>query len=314
MGTDSGPAEQGGTGSQDVRPGLLRRTIARQFTSLRVRAKLTQKQAAAAIQLSESTLLRIEHGDDRVKFKPVFVDLMLKAYGASAAEREELEKLTAALSSGMKGWWHDFTDSGLPSWFSVYVSMEDSADIIRKYETETVPGLLQTKEYARLIIASPAGQVPAEEAVRRVEARMERQGLLVRARAPRLEVVISEAALARLLGMGSTVARGQLERLLQVGQFPNVSLRLIPWSVGVHGGMGAGGRFSLLQFPEDPVSGEPVEPPLVYVDSSPAGALYLDKPRDIDLYRTTWSDLLEHALDEQDTQQMFTQALEGLPE
>jgi hypothetical protein len=114
--------------------------------------------------------------------------------------------------------------------------------------------------------------------------------------------------------MGPDVARDQLKHLLEVGAYPNVLVRMVPWAAGVHGGMGAGGGFSLLEFPTDPVAGDPIEPPLVYVDSSPVGALYLNKPKDVGLYKLTWADLERHALDGPATRQALTTALEGLPQ
>lgn len=290
---------------------LLRRHIGRQFERLRIQAGLTQDQAARRVELSKSTLIRMENGTDGVKFRDIQVRHMLDQYNASETDREVLMALTAETRLGpRKSWWHDYTETSLPPWFAVYVSLEDSAATIQFYEQELVPGLLQTKAYAECVMQVPPGFVDAPEAARRVEARLARQSLLTRPMAPRLEVAMCEAVLHRLIGMPPDVARGQLQHLLDITQRVNVELRIVPWSAGMHGGV-ASGSFILLHFPCDPISDEALEPPMAYSDSL-TGAMYLTKPAEVHSYQLVWSDVLNNALDPGASRSLITSFLEGL--
>jgi hypothetical protein len=289
---------------------LLRRHIGRHFERLRIQAGLTQDQAAARVELSKSTLIRMENGNDGVKFRDVQVRHMLEQYNASTADREVLMALTAETRLGpRKSWWHDYTETSLPPWFAMYVSLEDSAAVIQHYEQELVPGLLQTEAYAQRVMQVPPGFVDDQEAARRVQARLARQSLLTRPMAPRLEVVMCEAVLHRLSGMGPSIARGQLQHLLDLTQRVNIELRIVPWSAGMHGGV-ASGSFILLHFPRDPISDEPLEPPMAYSDSL-TGAMYLTKPAEVHSYRLVWADVLNNALDPDASRSVITTFLEG---
>jgi transcriptional regulator with XRE-family HTH domain len=290
---------------------LIRRVIGRRFEALRTKAGLSQEAVAKRLDRGRSTVGRIEDGDERIRFRVSDVEAMLDLYNASGEDRAVLLALTAETRNGVrKSWWHDYTATQIPQWFGLYVSLEESARIIRQHEPELVPGLLQTKEYAEQIMRVPPGFLGEEEARGRVDARMERQTLLTRPQAPRLEVVLSEGVICRTIGMGN-LARAQLQHLLAISQQPNVDLRMLPWAAGVHGGMASSGGFSLLSFPSDPISGNPIEPPLGFVDS-PTGAMYLTKPAEVSVYDLIWADLRSNAVDQDATRKAITTALEGL--
>ncbi len=290
---------------------LLRRYIGRRFAALRRGAELTQEQAADALQRARATLGRIEDGDEHVRFRDIEVKAMLELYEASPQEAELLLALTAETRNGRKkGWWHDYTETELPEWFGLYVSLEDSAATIRQYESELVPGLLQTRAYAEQVTRMPPGYIDEEEIQHRVSVRLKRQSLLTRAGAPQLDAVVNEAVLRPLVG-GEAVMGEQLEHLLDITQRENVSVRIVPWSAGAHGAMGAS-SFSLLDFPADPHTREPLEPPLAYVDTL-TGAMYLNKPDEVKAYHLVWEDLDKRAaLDEAKSRELITAALKGI--
>jgi transcriptional regulator with XRE-family HTH domain len=287
----------------------LRRHIGRRFAALRLKASLTQEQAANALQRGRATLGRIEEGDERVRYRDVDVRAMLELYGASKEDGDLLLAMTAETRNGRrKSWWHDYTQTALPEWFGLYVQLEDSAETIRQYEPELVPGLLQTRAYAEQVTRVPEGYISAEEIERRVSVRMARQSLLSRPRAPHLGVILNEAALHRLVG-GPEVMAEQFRHLLDVIQRGNVSVRVLPFAAGVHGGMAS--AFTVLGFPKDRQTDEPLEPPLAYVDTL-TGAMYLDKADEVSAYALAWRDLGHRALDEPSSKMMITNALEGL--
>lgn len=246
-----------------------------------------------------------------MRFREVDVRLMCDLYAAGERDRQVLLALTAETRNGRrKSWWHDYTETELPSWFGLYVSLEDAAEVICQYEPELLPGLLQTRAYAEAIFRTLEGLVDEQEIQHRTKVRMERRSLLTRPRAPRLEVVISESALHRIAG-AVDLAVEQLQHLLDITQRANVSVRIVPWAVGVHGGMASSGGFSLLRFPRDPITGEVLEPPLAYLDSS-TGAMYLTKPDEVRVYDVIWEDLCRRALSLEDSRRTIENLLKGM--
>lgn len=287
---------------------LLRRHIGRRFAALRVRAGMTQEQVADALQRGRATIGRIEEGDDRVRFRDIDVKAMLELFDAPAKDAEVLLALTAETRNGKKkSWWHDYTETAVPEWFGLYVSLEDSADTIRQYESELVPGLLQTRAYAEQVMSMPPGGLDADEVQRRVTVRLERQSLLTRPRAPRLEVVLNEAVLRRPVGDAAVMAE-QLAHLQDVTRKANVAVRVIPFAAGLHAGAVAS-SFTLLEFPTDQY-GEPLEPPLAYVDTL-TGSMYLNKPTEVTAYRHVWGGLEKRALSESASTKMITEVMKG---
>jgi hypothetical protein len=208
----------------------------------------------------------------RVSFKERDVADLLTMYGvADADEREALIGL--ARQANNPGWWHHFSDV-LPGWFQSYLGLEAAASLIRTYEIQFVPGLLQTPEYARAVIMLGHAGATAEEINRRVEVRKHRQQILTRPGAPQLWAVIDEAVLRRPIG-GVEVMRQQIEALIEAAKLPSVRLQIIPFHAGGHAA--AGGPFAILRFPE------PELPDVVYVEQL-TSAIYLDKREDVDHY------------------------------
>jgi Domain of unknown function (DUF5753) len=184
--------------------------------------------------------------------------------------------LTMVREANQRGWWHPYADA-LPNWFPTYVGLEEAAHIIRTYEVQFVPGLLQTEDYARAIMRQGATEISVEEIDQRIELRIRRQALLTRPVAPRLWAVIDEAALRRPIG-GPKVLKAQIERLLQIGKLPNVVLQVLPFHVGGHAG--EAGSFSILRYPE------PELVDIVYIEQL-THAVYLEKREEVDQYLLT---------------------------
>lgn len=294
---------------ETVGTAIIRRHIGRRLTEFRDKAGLTQEQAAKAVDLSRSTIVRMEDGAEGVRFKDRDVAAILDAYGASRNERQFLLALAAETRNGRKkSWWHDYTETELPEWFGLYVMLEDSAVSIRQYESELIPGLLQIEEYAAGLARKPIGYLTEDEVSRRVRVRMDRQALLARPDAPQLDIILNEAVIRRPFGQPEFLHR-QLQHLLEVADRQRVSIRILPWSAGMHAGMVAS-AFTLLDFPTDP-QGIPLEPPLAYVDTL-TGAMYLNKPEEVHAYDLVWRDLERTALDTADSKQLIRVAVKEL--
>jgi hypothetical protein len=231
---------------------------------------ITREAAGWEIRSSESKISRMELG--RVGFKERDIADLLTLYGV--ADDEERSRLLAlARDANTPGWWHRYGDV-LSNWFQPFLGLEAAASLIRCYEVQFVPGLLQTREYARAVVTLDHWRAGSEEIERRVNLRVARQQVLDRPDPPQFWTVVDEAALRRPVG-GPEVMRTQIEALIDATGHPNIRIQVIPFHAGGHAG--AGGSFTLLRFPEQDL------PDVVYLEQL-TSALYLDKRDDVDHY------------------------------
>lgn len=231
---------------------------------------------------------------------------MCRVYGVNAEMTEALKGL--AKETKGRGWWHAYGDV-IPGGFDVYIGLEGAASHFQWYESELVPGLFQTADYARALVTADNPQDDTEEIERRVRLRMERQNLLTRVTAAlNLHVVLNEAILRRPVG-GAAVMVGQLERLVELAELPNVSLRVVDFAAGLHHGV-MSGPFVILRFPLNG-DGRETEPPTVYVDGF-TGDLYLDKPNEIERYDGAFQRIVDVALNEANSKHLLKKAVREL--
>jgi transcriptional regulator with XRE-family HTH domain len=251
-------------------PTVLRMLLGIQLRRLREAKGLTPEQAGYEIRASRSKISRVEHG--RVGFKERDVADLLSLYGVGD-EQERQRMLSLARQANNQGWWAKYDDI-MPDWFESYVGLEQATSLIRTYELQFVPGLFQIDSYARAVTVLGHRAAPASEIERRVGLRMQRQELLVRDDSPRLWAVIDESALRRPVG-GQEVMRAQLRHLVEVSEFPRVTLQVMPFSRGGH--PAAGGSFTVLRFAELDL------PDIVYIEQL-TSALYMDRRDEVDHY------------------------------
>jgi len=249
---------------------VRRMLVGAQLRRLREEKGITRAEAGYTIRASESKMSRLELG--RVAFKERDVSDLLMLYGVT--DPEERDAVLALLEDANRpGWWREYEDV-MPGWFQNYVGLEAAARVLRTYETHFVPGLLQTSEYARAVLASTTPPMTGRRDLdRAVALRTTRQNVLTRPNPLRVWAIMDEAALRRQVG-SAEVQRGQLEHLLALLERPNVALQVLPMSTGVHAG---GGSFSLLRF------GDQDLPDVAYVEQL-VSALYLDKLEHVERY------------------------------
>jgi len=253
-------------------PTILRVLLGAHLRRLREARGISREDAGWKIRSSESKISRMELG--RVSFKERDIADLLTLYGCH--DEEERSRLVAlAKEANTPGWWHRYGDV-TPNWFQAYVGLESAANLIRTYEVQFVPGLLQTREYARAVIMLGHGRAADQEIAHRVELRMSRQQILTRPEPVQLWVVIDETALRRPVG-GVEVMRGQIEALIATAELANVRVQVIPFDVGGHAA--AGRSYSILRLPD------PELPDVVYIEQL-TSAVYLDKREDVDQYTT----------------------------
>ncbi|GAJ81043.1 hypothetical protein NBRGN_034_00670 [Nocardia brasiliensis NBRC 14402] len=246
---------------------MLRIALGGQLRKLRESKNITREAAGDAIRGSHAKISRLELG--RTGFKERDIRDLLTLYGVTDAE-ERQRFLELARQANEPGWWHRYSDL-LPQWFGTYLGLEQAASKIRTYEAHLVPGLLQTPEYARAVVALGYEDADTD---RRVQVRQRRQEILHRTDPPVVWAVIDEAALHRPVG-GPRVQREQLEHLIELAQLPNVTVQVLPYSAGEHAA--AGSSFSILRFAEAEL------PDIVYLEHL-TSALYLDRRQDLALY------------------------------
>jgi transcriptional regulator with XRE-family HTH domain len=247
-------------------PTVLRILVGSQLRRLREASGVTREEAAYAIRGSEAKMSRLESG--RVGFKPRDVADLLTLYGLTEGSARNV-LLGLAQQANEPGWWHRYSDT-MPDWFSTYVGLEQAATIIRSYEAQYVPGLLQTDAYAKAVVELGEAVRP-DEVSKRVELRMERQQLLHTPKPPDYWAVIDEAVLRRNLG-GRQVMRDQLDHIVQASNRPNITVQVVPFERSDVAAVG--GPFTLLRF------AEPDLPDIVYLEQLNS-ALYLN--RDVDV-------------------------------
>lgn len=206
---------------------------------------MTQHRAAIELSWSQSKIVRIEQG--AVPVTPTDVRAMLTVYEvADPARIEELVALAkeARVMKGFKAYSDVYPATTLD-----FFGFESSARAIYKFDPSVIPGLLQTREYARALQIALGN---SEEVVeRRLLARAERQVLLEQTDRPELHFILGEAALCRPVG-GLEVMREQLQELKRLSEEDDIYLYLLPFKAGPHRGLGI--TFSVLQFhnPDDP--------------------------------------------------------------
>jgi transcriptional regulator with XRE-family HTH domain len=276
-------------------PTVLRILLGSQLRMLREVKGITREEAGYAIRASGSKISRMELG--RVSFKERDVTDLLKLYGVDEDETATLVAL--AIQANSPGWWHKYGDV-LPDWFQVYVGLEEAASLIRLYEVQFVPGLLQTADYARAVVRLGQPGAAPEEIESRISLRMGRQELLTKPGGPRLWAIVDEAALRRPIG-GREVMRAQLEQLILATEEPQVTLQVMPFRSGGHAA--EAGAFTIMRFPE------PDLPDVVYLEQL-TSALYLDKRDDVEKY----TEVMERLSVESESPERSVDILSGMLE
>jgi Domain of unknown function (DUF5753) len=126
--------------------------------------------------------------------------------------------------AGAPQWWHGYCDV-TPEWLWFYLYLESVAKVVRAYEPEFVPGLLQTEAYARAVLTRCHPDASGSEITRLVELRMRRQERLQDQRF-QLWVIMGGAALEARQVDAQTM-RSQITQLINISEQPNVTLQAL---------------------------------------------------------------------------------------
>jgi transcriptional regulator with XRE-family HTH domain len=277
----------------DTPPTLLRLQLGKELRKRREQAGFSRQDAARRLRCSPSKITRMEIGTGPPTLAET--EVLLRYYGVPEGPTTD-EILDIAERARQRD------PLEVPDWLRAFVGREAEATAIRMFEIELVPGLLQTEPYIRAIAtaANPGGD--PGEVERLVEIRSERQKRLFGNEPPRLWAVIHEAAIRCMVG-GPDVMRGQVRRLLELADVPQISIQILPFSVGAHPAMSS--PFIILDLPDPPDSR------MVYLETLWRSD-YVNRARQVDAYSDVFDRLCAFALDEQGTVAMLERVVGDL--
>jgi transcriptional regulator with XRE-family HTH domain len=247
----------------------MRRRLRASLRQAREAVPLTQQAAADALDWSVSKIIRIEQG--AVGITPVDLRALLVVY--KVTNEKLIAELVDLARNSRKQSWRQYRNVYSPASLTLFAN-EAVAAFIYKYEPTFVPGLLQTEEYARALLAGLGHDDEETEAM--VSARLERQELLDREPRPGLQFVLGEAAVSRAVG-GPDIMLPQLEHLKALSDLPGIDLQILPFSEGAHPRMG--GAFTILEF------ADPNLDDLLYLENAGGESTSRDDPDLIADYR-----------------------------
>lgn len=281
----------------DTSPTVRRRRLASELRRLRIEHGLSMQEVAERMELTTASVSRIETG--RRGIRPRDLRAFLDMYEVPEADREPL--LALSREARQRGWWQNYGDV-LPSEYATLIGLEAEATSVRNYEQTLVPGLLQTADYARSIIAAARPGDTPDEIERRVSVRLERQKRLMDDNPLELSVILGEGVMRQYVGTPQIMA-DQFKHLAEVGRQPNVMVQILPYQAGAHQAMT--GSFSIVGFP---VSSDLDVVCLENMSSS----LYLEDTGTIRRYVAVFDYLRAAALSPAETAVMLTNAPKNL--
>lgn len=222
-------------------PAILRRRLRTELRKARDTAGMTQRDVAVAMDWSQSKLIRIESGAVSISTNDLRV--LLGHYGADSHRTNALIDIARAARGPTR--WSIYKDVATPEYIA-FLGYEASASNVRHFEPLLIPGLLQTEDYARTVISVTEAHNP-QKIDPLVDLRIERQELLVREPAVSFYFIMDEAAIRKVAG-GRDIMRQQLRRLQKLAEYPNVTMRIVPFELGIYTYQRL--PYTLLEFPD----------------------------------------------------------------
>lgn len=260
-------------------PTVRRRELGALLRRHRERLGLTAQQVAADLDVSPSQISRLETAQRMPQL--LLVRALCRRYGLDDESCDHLASLARAARE--QGWWQPYD---LESPIATYLSLESAAATVDAFECMVVPGILQTAEYAELIIRSVKPDYSPSQVSRMVEARIRRRQALSGDRGLTFHAVVDETVLSRSVG-SSAVMRDQARSLLAFAERPNVTIQILPLSAGSSPALN--GPFSLFGFAEEAMG------PVVYTEGQ-LGEIFAESPAVVERARQLFGKLVELAL------------------
>jgi Domain of unknown function (DUF5753)/Helix-turn-helix domain len=257
-----------------------RRKVAASLRRLRDEAGRPADEAAEHLDCPLLRFQQIEAGLAAVRLTEV--RSLLDLYDVGGEHRKEI--LGEARRARDRCWWYPYADL-IDETFETQLILEDDATVLRTYQPNLVPGLLQTEQYAWELIETQS-DLPLEMVRRLASLRTLRQQVLSRKDAPLLDVILDEAVLRRPVG-GPAVMREQYGHLAEIAAGPCVTIQVLPFEAGPHHALGAG--FHIFEF----TGGEPIMVELELLDR----VTFVAESREVGRYTEIFEQVREQALD-----------------
>ncbi|TDQ04861.1 helix-turn-helix domain-containing protein [Labedaea rhizosphaerae] len=268
---------------------LQRRRLGIVLKRAREQAGKTQEDAAAAIDAASSKISRIEQGQSGLKLTDL--NVLIDLYGVDEDAAVTMRDLARA--GRKRGRWSAYRNV-TPNWFRDYLDLEEDALEIRVYESEVVPGILQTEAYIRAVFTTGAPRSVDDELERLISVRMERQSVVDRADVS-LGFILSESVLRRVVGNPKLMA-GQVRHLARLAERPNIDLQVLPFNAQTF--CPASFIFTILRFDHDAATD------VVYLEDY-TDAVYLDDQEPVRAYNALWHRLSAASLGQVESREML---------
>ncbi|MFI6152436.1 helix-turn-helix domain-containing protein [Kitasatospora sp. NPDC051170] len=257
-----------------------------ELRGLRERTGLSTNAVADALDCTKGKISRIENGRSPVRMPDLTA--MLHLYGVDdPTVHERLTELARTANKRRRGngWWNEY-GSVLADTYRDFIALEAVASSVRTFQSQMIPALLQTPDYARALTTAGRRWKQPAEIEQFVTVRLMRQQRLTADPPLSLSVVLAEGALRQQVG-GPAVMRDQLAHLARAASMPNVSVRVVPFSVGAHASMA--GPYVILGFPSEAAMD------VVLLDN-PSGSMWLEGSTEVETYLELWNDVCTKAL------------------
>jgi len=259
---------------------------------IRKQTGLTLEEVGERMRWPQSKISRIENGMVRAHWGDI-QDLLDLYEFHDTDQRKAL--LALAKSARERGWWHAY-GATLDHPFADLISLETTAHEICSYESQVVPGLLQTREYALALVGDSRVWEHPEDVEKFVQVRTARQTVLTRPQPIGFWTILGEAVLRQQVG-GASVMRDQLRQLLDLALSPNVTIQVLPFTSGATTGMY--GPFEVLKFAGPGVT------EVVYLENL-TGGLYLEHEDEVHRYTLAFNHLRASALSKEDSVRLIS--------
>jgi transcriptional regulator with XRE-family HTH domain len=225
-----------------------RRALAAALKQVRIDRQVGQRELARRLDIQHA---RLSHWESGARLAPIeYVAALLQELRVGPAEKDRILEL--AKNAHEPNWLSTGTE-GLSPGLAGVLDCEQTAQVVTAWAVTTIPGLLQTSDYARAIITAGdtlANRNPADNRVDRILlTRMGRRDILTRANPVTFLALISERAIREVVG-SPAIQADQLRHLLKMANQPNVSILVVPSGIGWHPGFA--GAFVIYDFADSP--------------------------------------------------------------
>ncbi|SDI37949.1 Helix-turn-helix domain-containing protein [Actinokineospora alba] len=218
------------------------RAIGSLFAELRAAAEMSTSVAAEKAGFSNASLNRMENGIRPTS--PESAAALLTVYAVPKLERKRILTL---ISSPLSPTWWSLLSAIRVTKQPILAAFEAQATWISHVNMVRIPGLLQTPSYIRTLVHAVG--IGGEEAEHGIKARLERQAVLRKPRAPKYLAMLDESALRRIVGSAQVMAE-QVQHLADLAELPHIDIRVAPFDLPRW--EGSDSNYGLLQFSKAP--------------------------------------------------------------